>query len=117
MMEHARSSLAKAIERPLLVRFVRWAGFARGLRSRFLLSTGHSALRLAQRSGMLGALGGRGASLAALPRVPARSERELLPELTPARVPRQGEVSMLEGCVMPEQFGRVNRATARVLSA
>ncbi|MEO6710428.1 MAG: heterodisulfide reductase-related iron-sulfur binding cluster [Planctomycetota bacterium] len=120
MMEYARSSLAKAIERPLLVRFVRWAGFARGLRSRFLLARGHGALRLAQQSGILGsvarALGERGASLAKLPLTPPAAERQLLPALTPAQSPRRGEVAMLEGCVMPEMFGRVNRATASVLS-
>jgi glycolate oxidase iron-sulfur subunit len=40
----------------------------------------------------------------------------LLPEFTAAIATRRGEVSMLEGCVMPEMFGRVNRATASVLS-
>lgn len=120
MMEHARSSLAKAVERPLGVRFMRWAGFERGLRSRFLLARAHGALRLAQRSGVLAPLarvfGARGESLASLPLTPPAAQRQLLPEFTPARMPRRGEVSMLEGCVMPELFGRVNRATASVLS-
>ena len=120
MMEYARASLSKAVERPMLVRFVRWAGFAHGLRSRFLLAKTHTALRLAQRTGILAplarALGERGASLASLPLTPPAAERQLLPALTAARAPRRGEVAMLEGCVMPEMYGRVNRATARVLS-
>ena len=120
MMEYARSSLAKAIQRPLHVRFVRWIGFERALPSRFLLAQAHHALRIAQRAGILApigrALGERGASLANLPLTPPASERSLLPEFTQAHAPRRGEVAMLEGCVMPEMFGRVNRATASVLS-
>ncbi|HUR28808.1 MAG TPA: heterodisulfide reductase-related iron-sulfur binding cluster [Planctomycetota bacterium] len=120
MMEHARSQITRAVERPFSVRFVRWAGFSRGLRSRFLLARAHGALRLAQESGMLAPLanllGTRGAALASLPSVPPARERELLPLFTPAQGTRRGVVSMLEGCVMPELFGRVNRATARVLA-
>src|SRR5687767_2350833 len=82
MMEHARSSLAKHSQRPLTVRFVRWAGFEQALRSRFVLARAHGALRLAQRSGLLAplarALGTRGAALANLPEVPPSSERKLL---------------------------------------
>jgi glycolate oxidase iron-sulfur subunit len=121
MMEHARSSLAKAIERPLLVRFVRWAGFQRTLRSRFLLARAHDSLRLLQQSGlaapMARALGERGVGLSSMPKIPPSSERQLLAEFTPAVGERRGEVLVLEGCVMPELYGRVNRATARVLSA
>ncbi len=120
MMEHARSSLAKIVARPLHVRFVRWAGFSRGLRSRFVLARAHALLRAVQRNGMLKivgeALGERGAGMAALPQTPPAAERKLLPEFTAAKTVRRGEVAMLEGCVMPEMFGRVNRATASVLS-
>ncbi len=56
------------------------------------------------------------AAQAAAPRVPAAAERRRLPALTPAEGPRRGRVALLEGCVMPEIFGHVNRATARVLA-
>jgi len=121
MMEYARSALTKAVERPGLVRFLRWVGLRHTLGSRFLLARAHDSLRFLQQRGIseaLGrALGERGAGLTSLPEVPAGRERELLPALTPAAGTRQGEVAMLEGCVMPEMFGRVNRATARVLSS
>jgi glycolate oxidase iron-sulfur subunit len=51
-----------------------------------------------------------------LPRVPAASERRRLPAFTPARGKRRGRVALLEGCVMAELFGDVNRATVRVLA-
>ncbi len=50
------------------------------------------------------------------PRVPPRRERRPLPALVPAEPPRRGRVGLLAGCVMPELFGRVNAATARVLA-
>jgi len=52
-----------------------------------------------------------------MPSVPPWSERRLLPVATPARGARVGTALVLEGCVMPELFGRVNHATARVLAA
>jgi len=54
--------------------------------------------------------------LPALPEVPPRSERRRLPELVPAEGARRGRVAFFEGCVMPELFGDVNAATARVLA-
>ncbi|MGH0037753.1 MAG: (Fe-S)-binding protein [Myxococcota bacterium] len=48
--------------------------------------------------------------------VPSRAERARLPVHTPAEGERRGRVALLEGCVMPELFGRVNRATVRVLA-
>ena len=53
---------------------------------------------------------------ALLPRVPARAERRPLPELTPALGARRGRVALLAGCIMPELFGAVNRATVSVLA-
>ena len=50
------------------------------------------------------------------PRVPPRSTRRALPELIPARGERRGRVGLFVGCVMPEFFGDVNAATARVLA-
>ncbi|MBI4882347.1 MAG: (Fe-S)-binding protein [Planctomycetes bacterium] len=51
-----------------------------------------------------------------LPRVPRWSERRRLPHRTPARGATRGRVALLEGCVAPFLLGRVNHATARVLS-
>jgi glycolate oxidase iron-sulfur subunit len=52
-----------------------------------------------------------------MPVVPRSSERKLLPRVTPARGASVGTALVLEGCVMPELFGRVNHATVRVLAA
>ena len=51
-----------------------------------------------------------------LPELPPARERRRLPELTPARGRRRGRVALLEGCVMPEVFGAVNRAAVSVLA-
>lgn len=50
------------------------------------------------------------------PRVPPRAERRHLPERIPATAPQRGRVALFEGCLMPELFGAVNAATARVLA-
>jgi glycolate oxidase iron-sulfur subunit len=50
------------------------------------------------------------------PRVPSRRSRRALPELVPAQGERRGRVGLFVGCVMPEFFGAVNAATARVLA-
>jgi len=52
----------------------------------------------------------------AAPRVPARRERRPLPALVPAQGERRGRVGLFVGCIMPELFGAVNAATARVLA-
>ena len=79
-----------------------------------------SALALVQRSGA-----GRLAQIAPrrlaqayqlLPPVPPRAERRRLPRTIPAEGERRGRVALFEGCLMPELFGAVNAATARVLS-
>jgi glycolate oxidase iron-sulfur subunit len=56
-------------------------------------------------------------ALALAPIVPPRRERRPLPFRLAARPPRRGRVALFTGCVMPELFGAVNAATARVLSA
>ena len=121
MMEHARSALAKAAPRPWYERCARWIGFQKALPSRRALRLAFGALRLMQRSGLVrlvARLGGaRGASLDSMPAVPPASERALLPATTPARGKRIGAVAVLEGCVMPELYGRVNCDTVAVLSA
>jgi len=50
------------------------------------------------------------------PRIPRRRDRVRLAPLTPAEGGRRGRVALLEGCVMPELFGHVNRATTRLLA-
>jgi glycolate oxidase iron-sulfur subunit len=50
------------------------------------------------------------------PQVPPRRSRRALPELVPAQGERRGRVGLFVGCVMPEFFGEVNAATARVLA-
>lgn len=52
-----------------------------------------------------------------LPPIPPAADRERLPAFTPARGSRRGRVAFLEGCVMPELFGGINRASVRVLAA
>jgi glycolate oxidase iron-sulfur subunit len=79
-----------------------------------------SALAWIQRSG-LGRLAKRlPARLAAawrlLPEVPPKRERRRLPRVIPAEGARRGRVALFEGCLMPELFGAVNAATARVLA-
>lgn len=54
---------------------------------------------------------------ALLPQIPPRAERVALPEVTPAQGEMRGRVAFFVGCVMPELFGDVNRATLRVLAA
>jgi len=51
-----------------------------------------------------------------LPEIPPRSQRRRLPRFTPAEGERRGRVAFFEGCLMPELFGPVNRATLRVLA-
>jgi glycolate oxidase iron-sulfur subunit len=84
------------------------------------LAGAFSALALLQQSGLgrLAAL--LPARLAAawrlLPAVPPRSERRRLPRVIPAEGARRGRVALFEGCLMPQMFGVVNAATARVLA-
>lgn len=53
---------------------------------------------------------------AQLPQLPAAAERRPLPARIPAEGERRGRVALFVGCVMPELFGPVNAATARVLA-
>ncbi|HEX2486839.1 MAG TPA: heterodisulfide reductase-related iron-sulfur binding cluster [Myxococcota bacterium] len=59
----------------------------------------------------------RVARLVALaPAVPPRAERARLPARIAPLAPMRGRVALFEGCIMPELFGAVNAATARVLA-
>jgi glycolate oxidase iron-sulfur subunit len=51
-----------------------------------------------------------------VPAIPPVRERARLPSLIPAQGTPRGRVALFEGCIMPELFGRVNLATARVLA-
>ncbi len=51
-----------------------------------------------------------------LPAIPPRAARRRLPRRIPAEGERRGRVALFEGCLMPELFGPVNAATARVLA-
>ncbi|MEW6074601.1 MAG: (Fe-S)-binding protein, partial [Planctomycetota bacterium] len=69
----------------------------------------------ARRAGRL--LGRLGTGLPDLPRLRPGAARRRLSPLTPARGPEVDRVAVLEGCVMPELFPHVNRATVESLAA
>lgn len=119
MMEHTRHELNRKAPPGISARLARWAGLRKLLPSRRLLRLAVSGLGLAQRLGLVKVwarlVGPR--SLADLPAVPPSHERRPLPARTPAAGQARETVQVLAGCVMPELFGRVNHATARVLAA
>ena len=121
MMEHTRGALEEHRPRGLLGRMARHVGLRMILPKRGSLRIASLGLGIARRLGlvrMAAALqGSKGQMMRYLPAVPPRRERRLLPVSTTARGDRQGVVLVLEGCVMPELFGRVNHATVRVLAA
>ncbi|TDJ76388.1 MAG: 4Fe-4S dicluster domain-containing protein [Planctomycetota bacterium] len=121
MMEFTRDALATRARPGPLARLARWLGFRVVLPSRRWLRLTVTLLGLAQRTGALRIaaplLGLRGRMLASFPRVPSRAERTPLPASTPAQGPARESAAVLEGCVMPELYGRVNRATVRSLAA
>ncbi len=117
MMEHTRSRIST--HRGLGARLARWFGFRVLLPNRRGLKLAAFLLRLAQKGGvlrLLSKLGGRFENLRYLPPVPTGSERRPLPRKNPGRAPERGNVALLEGCVMPELFGKVNRDTCSVLN-
>lgn len=121
MLEYARSALVEsgarrgvmpALERWLLARVVARPGARRRF---FTLLRIAQTLRLDRlaRPFLPSSLA---AAAEAAPRVPARVERRPLPERTPAEGEQRGTVIVLEGCVMGEIAGHVNRATVAVLA-
>jgi len=120
MMESCRDGLNATHPKSWWIRLARRIGFGTVLPSRRGIRFALGALGLAQRMGLTRLagtlLGERGRALAVLPRVPARADRQPLALQEPSG--SGGPVVwLMEGCVMPELFGRVNRASARVLSA
>jgi len=121
MLEHARAALVESgARRGLGARLERW-WLARvvarpGPRRLFF-----SLLRAVQRlrlDRLARPLLPRALATAAeaAPRVPVARERAPLPEHTKAVGEQRGTVVVLEGCVMRELFGGVNRATVAVLA-
>lgn len=119
MMEHTRFGLDAVHPRPWHARLARWIGFRVILPSRFMLRATALFGRLAQTTGLTKLLASalRSKTLRDAPTIPPLAERTLLPATTPARGQRRGSVAVLQGCMMPELFGGVNRATVNVLSA
>ena len=114
LMEHTRAGLAP---KTLTGRVVKSLGF-KLLESRLMLRLMAGALRLLQLTRLdrllAPLLGERGSALSKLPPVGPAYERRLLPKESPAEGAQP--VALLEGCVMPELLGEVNRATVRVLN-
>jgi len=104
MMEVARDGITREVGRPIGARILRWLGFRVLLPHPKLLRALAFFARIARRIGV-------GAA-----EIPPARERRPLPERTPAAGARRGAVGVLEGCVMPILYGRVNRATVDVLA-
>ena len=120
MMGFARARREAALPRPWPQRLARFVGLRLVLPNRLLLRLAGSFLRLLQVTGLerlasrVEWLGTLGAGLADLPRIPSLSARRLLPERSGAGGDDR-EVAFLQGCVMPELYARVNRATVTSL--
>jgi glycolate oxidase iron-sulfur subunit len=119
LMEHARSTAPAAATRGPLARLARWFGFRVLLPRRWALTLAGHALRAAQVLGVtrvaLALLGRFVAVAPSAPNVPPARARRLLPQRSEPIGVSRGPVQVLEGCVMPLLFGRVNRATVRTL--
>ena len=107
MMETARDAITREVGRPLLARLLRWLGFRVLLFHPALLRASAALLAFGQKLHL---------APRRAPRVPPSQERRPLSPRTPAEGSSHGAVSVLEGCVMPLLYGRVNRATVAVLA-
>jgi glycolate oxidase iron-sulfur subunit len=114
LMEHARGRVADELPRSLPARLARWAGFRVVLPHRLALRLVGTLLSFARATGLVRLLGRLGENVPPVPRLPAR---RLLPEITRATGARRGGGVLLQGCVMPALYARVNRATARSRAA
>ena len=117
LMAHTRSAIADSSERSSLSRESMRFGLRSILTSRSMIDLFAAMLRLGQKLGMLSMFGSLGKGASNLPDVPPASERKPLAPHHPAQGEREGEVTVLEGCVMPVFFSHVNRATVEVLQA
>ena len=124
MMETTRNELERVRPRGWPARLARRIGFGWILPGRGALYLVAASTRLLQVmrlaepvAGLLTKLGLPIAQgLASLPPIPKASERRPLPAFTPARGEQRTHAAVLEGCVMPVLFGRVNRATVESLT-
>ena len=125
MLEHCRDGLEGVRERDAARDAWRFLGFRVLLPHRPLLGALAAVTRAGQRLGLVDRLGGLVARVLPdprdLPPVPAARDRRRLPRRTPARAdaPAAGlppRVLVLEGCLMPVLFGRVNRATVDAMA-
>jgi len=117
LLEQTREAVDRAGLRQGVPRRLERFGLRQVLPHRGRLGLAVAALRGMQRAG-LGRLAGLLPRRLAdawrlLPEVPPRHR---LPQLVPAEGTRRGRVALFEGCLMPELFGPVNEATARVLA-
>ena len=121
LLAHTREALADDSHRSWIGRQMMRLGLRTVLPSRDWIRLAAVMLSLGQRTGILKLtarfMGPLGRSSRALPPVPSLAERKPLKGHHPARGKRKAVVAMLEGCVMPIFFGRVNRATASVLQS
>jgi glycolate oxidase iron-sulfur subunit len=107
MMETARDAITREIGRPLRARLVRWIGF------RVLLPPEPPA-RSASAPQIRAEARPRAEARAPARASGARAQTASGPDA--AEGAARGTVSVLEGCVMPLLYGRVNRATVAVLA-
>lgn len=120
LLEHTREALGDHPSRSWLGRQLMRIGLRYILPSRRLTRYAANLLGAGQRLGIVKLLGGLGPlmrSSANLPAMPKAGERRPLDRRYPALGISQERVAILEGCVMPHFFGRVNRSTASVLQA
>lgn len=120
LMEHARSGLDAARPRPFFARFLRRIGLRAILPHRIALRVAGLVLRVAQVTGVervgLWLIERWRGTRPLAPSVPALAAQRPLDPVTPANGAPRGAAHVLEGCVMPVLFGRVNRATVRSLA-
>jgi glycolate oxidase iron-sulfur subunit len=121
LVESLRAEIDQRRARPRRTRLARRLLLRHGVGSPAALRLGFGLLRLYQRSGLqrlvrraglLRLLGGAGEAEAMLPPLPDRFRS---PIFAPAEGVRRGRVALFTGCVMPELFASVHRATVDVL--
>jgi len=121
LLEQTRAAVERAGLRRGLAKRIETLALRHGVAERRRLRRAVGALALAQRL-RLDRLARRvlparlGDALALAPRVPPRAERAPLAWRSEAQGARRGRVVLFTGCIMPELFGDVHRATVRVLA-
>ncbi len=120
MMTFARARYEAQRPRSLSARLLRFLGLRVLLPHRLALRLAGSGLRFLQVTGLetlASHFGKLGTGLPYLPRIPPLMARRLLaPRIGPGTNELQKRVGLLQGCVMPELYARVNRATASSLN-